>query len=47
MHERKRNRILSKDILEQEKRKNEILKWELALISHQRNNTLKQMEKIK
>lgn len=36
-----------KDILEQEKRKNEILKWELDLISHQRNTTLKKMEKIK
>ena len=34
-----------KDILEQEKRKNEILKWELDLISHQRNNTLKKLEK--
>ena len=36
-----------KDILEQEKRKNEILKWELDIISHQRNATLKKMEKIK
>ncbi len=36
-----------KDILEQEKRKNEILKWELDLISHQRNTTLKKMEGIK
>ena len=36
-----------KDILEQEKRKNEILKWELDLIAHQRNNALKQMENIK
>ena len=36
-----------KDILEQEKRKNEILKWELDLISHQRNETLKKMENIK
>ena len=36
-----------KDILEQEKRKNEILKWELDLIAHQKNNTLKQMEHIK
>ena len=36
-----------KDILEQEKRKNEILKWELDLIAHQRNNTLKRMENIK
>lgn len=36
-----------KDILEQEKRKNEILKWELDLISHQRNATLKKMEGIK
>lgn len=36
-----------KDIIEQEKRKNEILKWELDLISHQRNNILKKMENIK
>ena len=36
-----------KDILEQEKRKNEILKWELDIISHQRNATLQKMEKIK
>ena len=36
-----------KDIFQQEKRKNEILKWELALISHQRNTTLKKMENIK
>lgn len=36
-----------KDILQQEKIKNEILKWELALISHQRNATLKSMENIK
>ena len=36
-----------KDILEQEKRKNEILKWELDLISHQRNETLKKMENMK
>jgi hypothetical protein len=36
-----------KDILQQEKRKNEILKWELALISHQRNATLKNMENFK
>ena len=36
-----------KDILEQEKMKNEILKWNLDIISHQRNMTLKKMEEIK
>ena len=35
-----------KDILEQEKRKNEILKWELDIISHQRDNTIRKIEAI-
>ena len=35
-----------KDILEQEKRKNEILKWELDVISHQRDATIKKIEGI-
>ena len=35
-----------KDILEQEKMKNEILKWELDIISHQRDATIKKIEAI-
>ena len=35
-----------KDILEQEKRKNDILKWELDIISHQRDNTIQKVEAI-
>ena len=35
-----------KDILEQEKRKNDILKWELDIIAHQRDATIKKMEAI-
>jgi hypothetical protein len=35
-----------KDIIEQEKRKNDILKWELDIISHQRDNTIKKVEAI-
>ena len=35
-----------KDILEQEKRKNDILKWELDVISHQRDATIKKIEGI-
>ena len=35
-----------KDILEQEKIKNDILKWQLDIISHQRNATIKKIEQI-
>ena len=35
-----------KDILEQKKRKNDILKWELDIIAHQRDATIKKMEAI-
>ena len=35
-----------RDILEQEKMKNNILKWELDIISHQRDATIKKMEAI-
>ena len=35
-----------KDILEQEKRKNDILKWELDIISHQRDHTIQKLEAI-
>ena len=35
-----------KDILEQEKRKNDILKLELDIITHQRDATIKKMESI-
>ena len=35
-----------KDIIEQEKRKNDILKWELDIISHQRDNTIQKVEAI-
>ena len=35
-----------KDILAQEKRKNDILKWELDIIAHQRDATIKKMEAI-
>ena len=35
-----------KDILEQEKRKNDILKWELDIIMHQRDHTIQKMEAI-
>ena len=35
-----------KDILEQEKMKNDILKWELDIISHQRDATIKKIEAI-
>ena len=35
-----------KDILEQEKIKNDILKWQLDIISHQRNAAIKKIEQI-
>ena len=35
-----------KDILEQEKRKNDILKLELDIINHQRYATIKKIESI-
>ena len=35
-----------KDILEQEKRKNDILKLELDIITHQRDVTIKKIESI-
>ena len=35
-----------KDILEQEKIKNDILKWELDVITHQRDATIQKIESI-
>ena len=35
------------DMIEAEKKKNEILKWELGILTYQRSNALKELDKIK